>query len=191
MDKAKALNYHYDREEDILYVTLGDSDSALCIEQENGFLVRIDPESDEIVGFTVIDFSQRAADRVVTPVYAQFTLPQKELQRLREGREPYTVLEAEDAADQRFYKSKVERTEHPCIVKVEGVVGGEPIIYGTRTSVRAIVEWWKLGASPDEILEHLPHLRLGQIFDALSYYDTHRDEIEYHILRNKVTEVAD
>ena len=75
MDKAKTLNYHYDREEDILYVTLGDSDSALCIEQGDGLLVRIDPESGEVVGFTVIDFSQRAAERVAIPVYAQFALP--------------------------------------------------------------------------------------------------------------------
>jgi len=72
------LNYHYDREEDILYVTLGGSDSALCIEQGNGFLVRIDPESGEVVGFTVIDFSLRAAERVSLPVYSQFALPQEE-----------------------------------------------------------------------------------------------------------------
>ena len=78
MDKTKTLNCHYHREEDILYVTLGDSDSALCIEQGNGFLVRIDPESDEVVGFTVIDFSLRAAERVAIPVYAQFVLPQDE-----------------------------------------------------------------------------------------------------------------
>jgi uncharacterized protein YuzE len=78
MDKAKTLNYYYDREEDILYVTLGDSDSALCIEQGEGFLVRIDPESGEVVGFTVIDFSLRAAERVAIPVYAQFALPQEE-----------------------------------------------------------------------------------------------------------------
>ena len=59
MDRAQTLSYHYDREEDILYVTLGDSDLALCIEQGNGFLVRIDPESGEVVGFTVIDFSHQ------------------------------------------------------------------------------------------------------------------------------------
>ena len=78
MDKAKTLSYHHDREEDILYVALGDSDSALCIEQGDGFLVRIDPESGEVVGGTVIDFSQRAAERVTIPVYAEFALPQEE-----------------------------------------------------------------------------------------------------------------
>jgi len=79
MDKARTLDYHYDSEEDILYVTLGDSDSALCIEQGEGFLVRIEPESGEVVGFTVIDFSVKAAERVAVPVYAQFALPQDEV----------------------------------------------------------------------------------------------------------------
>lgn len=58
----------------------------------------------------------------------------------------------------------------------------------TRTPVRAIVEWWKFGASPEEILEHLPHLTLSQIFDALSYYADHEEEIEKYILENRVIE---
>ena len=78
MGEAKALSYHYDRDEDILYVTLGDSGSAVCVEQGDRLLVRIDPESGEVVGFTVIDFSQRAAERVAIPLYAQFALPQEE-----------------------------------------------------------------------------------------------------------------
>jgi uncharacterized protein YuzE len=73
----RAKKYHYDREEDILYLTLGDSDSALCIEQGDGFLVRIDPASGEVVGFTVVDFSLRTAERVAVPVYAQFALSQE------------------------------------------------------------------------------------------------------------------
>jgi uncharacterized protein (DUF433 family) len=77
-------------------------------------------------------------------------------------------------------------TEHPYIVRNNEILGGEPVIKGTRTSVRAIVEWWKFGASPEEILENLPHLTLSQIFDALSYYADHRDEIEQYIAENIV-----
>lgn len=76
-------------------------------------------------------------------------------------------------------------TEHPYIVKDKKIVGGEPIIKGTRTPVRAIVEWWKFGATPEEIKENLLHLSLAQIFDALSYYDDHREEIETYIRENK------
>ena len=76
-DGLRAKKYHYDSEEDLLYVTLGDSDSALCIEQGDGFLIRIDPESGEVVGGMVIDFSLRAAERVAVPIYAQFALAQE------------------------------------------------------------------------------------------------------------------
>ncbi len=77
-------------------------------------------------------------------------------------------------------------TEHPHIIRDNEILEGEPIIKGTRTPVRAIVEWWKFGASPEEILENLPHLTLSQIFDALSYYTDHRKEIEQYIAENTV-----
>lgn len=77
-------------------------------------------------------------------------------------------------------------TSHRYITRVEGVLSGEPIIAGTRTPVRAVVEHWKFGDSPETIVRKLPHLRLAQVFDALSYYDDHRDEIEQAIARNRV-----
>jgi uncharacterized protein (DUF433 family) len=61
-------------------------------------------------------------------------------------------------------------TAHRSIVREEGLLGGEPIVRGTRTPVRAVVELWRLGVSPEEIPGHLPHLTLAQVFDALSYY---------------------
>ena len=80
----------------------------------------------------------------------------------------------------------VTATEHPFIVHDNEILGGEPVVKGTRTPVRSIVEWWKFGASPEEIMENLPHLTLSQIFDALSYYADHRDEIEQYIAENIV-----
>lgn len=82
----------------------------------------------------------------------------------------------------------IMKTDHPHVVQDDEILGGEPIIKSTRTPVRAIVEWWKFGATPEEILEHLPHLKMAQIFDALSYYADHQEEIERHILANKVSE---
>jgi uncharacterized protein (DUF433 family) len=77
-------------------------------------------------------------------------------------------------------------TEHCYIVRDEGILGGAPIIKGTRTPVRAIVELWRLGVSPEEIPTHLPHLNLAQVFDALSYFSDHPDEIRGHIERNRI-----
>ncbi len=77
-------------------------------------------------------------------------------------------------------------TDHPYVESIPAILSGEPVIKNTRTPVRAIVERWKFGETPDEIARNLPHLRLAQIFDALGYYDDHRDEIEKYIEVNRV-----
>jgi uncharacterized protein (DUF433 family) len=74
------------------------------------------------------------------------------------------------------------------IVSEEWILGGEPIIAGTRTPVRAIVELWRLGVQPEEIPGRLPHLSLAQVFAALSYYSDHQDEIQAYIERNRIPE---
>ncbi|QQE66675.1 hypothetical protein GFS31_33750 [Leptolyngbya sp. BL0902] len=66
------------------------------------------------------------------------------------------------------------------------ILGGEPIIEGTRTSVRAIVGLWRLGTMPEEIPTHFPHLTLAQVFDALSFYLDHQAEINQYIEQNQV-----
>lgn len=66
------------------------------------------------------------------------------------------------------------------------ILGGEPIIIGTRTSVRAIVNLWRLGIAPKEILHHLAHLTLAQVFDALSFYLDHQAEINEYFEKNQV-----
>ena len=77
-------------------------------------------------------------------------------------------------------------TLHPYIIRDDTILDGEPIIKGTRTPVRAIVENWRLGLSPEEIVIHLPHLSLAQVFDALSHYSDHKDEINDYIEKNKI-----
>ena len=51
-----------------------------------------------------------------------------------------------------------------------------------------IVELWQLGIPPDELPAHLPHLNLAQVFDALSYFSDHQDEIAAYIEQNRVPE---
>lgn len=77
-------------------------------------------------------------------------------------------------------------TEYRYIVRDEKILGGEPIIRGTRTPVRAVVENWRLGLSPEEIVIHMPHLTLAQIFEALSYYSDHQKEINNYIKENQI-----
>lgn len=77
---------------------------------------------------------------------------------------------------------------HRYIERHRGILGGEPIIIGTRTPVRAIVEMWRLGYAPEEIPSHLPHLTLAQVFDALSYYSDNQAEINAYIELNYVSD---
>lgn len=80
----------------------------------------------------------------------------------------------------------LQTTAHAYIVTDDQILGGEPIISGTRTPVRAIVELWRLGVAPEEIPRRLPYLSLAQVFDALSYYSDHQEHINGHIERNRI-----
>jgi uncharacterized protein (DUF433 family) len=80
----------------------------------------------------------------------------------------------------------VQATEYLYIVRDEQILSGEPIIQGTRTPVRAIVETWRMGVAPEEIPKGLPHLTLAQVFSALTYYSDHQDEINNYIERNRI-----
>jgi uncharacterized protein (DUF433 family) len=89
----------------------------------------------------------------------------------------------------RYNLSRLKMTTaagHRYIVNDNEILGGEPIILGTRTPVRAIVETWRLGVAAEEIPSALPHLTLAQVFDALSYYSDHQEEINAHIERNRI-----
>jgi uncharacterized protein (DUF433 family) len=64
------------------------------------------------------------------------------------------------------------------ITRDERICGGEPIIRGSRITVRDIVEYMEIYQSKESILEALPHLILEDIEAALAYYNQHREEIE-------------
>lgn len=75
-----------------------------------------------------------------------------------------------------------ERVKHPYISRKRGLAGGKPVIAGTRIKVAQIaVEFEHLGWSADEIVQAHPHLTLAQVYDALSYYYDHVEEINADI----------
>ena len=90
--------------------------------------------------------------------------------------------------EERAEKLEATPTEHLYVERVKGILSEEPVIKGTRISVRTVVEVWRMGTRPEEIPVHYPHLSLAAVFDALSYYCDHRDEIEMHIERNRIPE---
>lgn len=80
----------------------------------------------------------------------------------------------------------VHATDYLYVVKDDEILNGEPIVRGTRTPVRAIVETWRLGVAPEEIPDGMPHLSLSQVFGALTYYSDHQDEINHYIEQNRI-----
>jgi len=77
--------------------------------------------------------------------------------------------------------STATATDSSYVIRNSAVCGGQPVIAGTRTPVKSIVGYYKMGMSVEEILEGLPHLSPAQVFAALSYYHDHQAEIEQDI----------
>src|SRR6266496_1997470 len=60
LDGEERLGASYDEQADILYLWRGEeSQEAVTLNSEEGYLVRLNPESYEIVGFTIFDFCRR------------------------------------------------------------------------------------------------------------------------------------
>ncbi len=61
MDLKEKLTFSYDPEADVLYASVGSPRNGVSIEDEDGegLVVRIDPETEEVIGITVIDFLRR------------------------------------------------------------------------------------------------------------------------------------
>lgn len=72
--------------------------------------------------------------------------------------------------------SQTIKTEHPHIVQINGVCGGEPVIDGLRVAVRHVVSLHQRGEAIVDIADALG-ITEAQVFHALSYFFDHRDEI--------------
>lgn len=77
------------------------------------------------------------------------------------------------------------RTVHPYIVRRKNYCGGEPLIKGTKFPVRSVVTYvLRQGVTPEELITLFPHLTLAQVYDALSYYYDHKEEMDRILAEN-------
>ena len=98
----------------------------------------------------------------------------------------YQVVEKEAAVRQqspdKFVEDWLTRhllPQHPHVEVVESRSGPRPVIKDTRVGVDVIVGYNRAGYTAEQIAtEVLPHLTLAQVYNALSYYHDHIDEIE-------------
>ena len=72
------------------------------------------------------------------------------------------------------------------ITRSPEIRGGRPCVAGTGVTVQRIVGWYKLGLSPEEIVDSIGHLTLAQVYAALAYYHANREEIEAGMAADEV-----
>ncbi len=58
-EKKEKVDWEYDAEADVLYLSFGEPQEAEGIDIGEGMIVRVDPQSNEVVGITIIGLSQR------------------------------------------------------------------------------------------------------------------------------------
>ncbi len=98
----------------------------------------------------------------------------------------YRIVAREAAARRRspdeFAEELLARQllpQHPHVEVVESRSGPRPVIRGTRVGVDVVVGYAQAGYTPEQIADEiLPHLTRAQVYDALSYYYDHPDEID-------------
>ena len=59
-----------------------------------------------------------------------------------------------------------------------GIAGGRPIIEGTRVRVEFVVGQLRAGDEPWDVIAAFPNLTPAAVYDAISYYFDHKDEID-------------
>ena len=75
--KVQRLRFAYDKAADVLDISLGRPKAAISREIEDDFFVRVDPKTDKVVGFSILNFEKyfkNLRDVRPVPVTAEFTL---------------------------------------------------------------------------------------------------------------------
>jgi uncharacterized protein (DUF433 family) len=70
------------------------------------------------------------------------------------------------------------------IVRNPGILGGEPVVRGTRISVRSVVLAASEYGAPDGVVQAYPQLSPAEVSDALAFYEAHKAEIDRYIQAN-------
>lgn len=77
------------------------------------------------------------------------------------------------------------RAAFPHIVRNPEIVGGEPIIKGTRIPVRSVVILYQLYNDMDRLGEAFPTATRVSLEEALDFYKVHQVEIDHYIEINE------
>ncbi|MBI2119151.1 MAG: DUF2283 domain-containing protein [Elusimicrobia bacterium] len=74
---AKKIRFSYDKEGDILDISIGEPRKAISREIKDDLFIRVDVKSKEIVGFSMLNFERsfrKSGESKTIPVSAKFAL---------------------------------------------------------------------------------------------------------------------
>ena len=63
-ERQSNINWDYDAEADVLYISIGEPRVAEGIDIGEGIIVRVSPQNNEVVGLTIIGLSKRVMERM-------------------------------------------------------------------------------------------------------------------------------
>jgi uncharacterized protein (DUF433 family) len=69
-----------------------------------------------------------------------------------------------------------------------GVCGGSPVLKGTRMPVKAIAARYKMGWSPETVIEQFPHLDVAAVYAAFAYYFANTAAVEADLEKDRIAE---
>jgi uncharacterized protein YuzE len=67
LDKKENLNWDYDEEADVLYISIGKPVKALGMDTGDGVIIRYQEETGEVVGVTIIGVRERTSTAMKNP----------------------------------------------------------------------------------------------------------------------------
>ncbi len=65
-EKKEKVQWDYDAEADVLYISIGKPQKAEGIDLGNGVIVRVNPVTNEIIGFTILNPVQKTLQELKT-----------------------------------------------------------------------------------------------------------------------------
>lgn len=75
--ERKILIFTYDRDGDVLDISIGKPVKAISNEISDDFFVRINPRTRKVVGFSILNFKKRSTKKngeITVPIHAEFNL---------------------------------------------------------------------------------------------------------------------
>lgn len=64
LEKKENLNWYYDEEADVLYISVGEPVKAVGLDVGEGVVVRYDEQTRDVVGLTIIGVKQRSLSAI-------------------------------------------------------------------------------------------------------------------------------